>query len=88
MTSAPAFPWRFTSSTTTKGETMTEQTNIQTEVKQPSHYVYYTVKARNGNDWKRVGAAWPNKDGKGFTIRAEDGMIGLNLVMREPKDRD
>ena len=66
---------------------MTDQTQTTGADKKPSHYVYYTVKGNNGEEWKFVGAAWPNKDGKGFNIRAQDGMLSINLVMREPKDR-
>ena len=66
---------------------MNDQTQTTSESNKPSHYVYYTVKGKNGNDWKRVGAAWPNKDGKGFNIKVEEGMFSLNLVMREPKDQ-
>ena len=66
---------------------MTDQTQTTTENKAPSHYVYYTVKGKNGDEWNSVGAAWPNKDGKGYNLKIQDGMITMHLVMREPKPR-
>lgn len=66
---------------------MTEQTQTQGESTTPSHYVYYTVKGNEGDEWKIVGAAWPNKDGKGFSLKIQDGMVSMKLVMREPKPK-
>ena len=66
---------------------MTDQTQ-NAENNQPSHIVYYTVKGKDGEEWKRVGAAWPNKDGKGYSLRIQEGMFTLSLVMREPKDQE
>ena len=65
---------------------MTNQNPQTQESKMPSHYVYYTERNKNGDDdWKRVGAAWPNKDGKGYTVKVQEGMLEIHLVMREPK---
>ncbi len=38
----------------------------------PSHDVFlvdnYEVDSEERSSWVKIGAAWPNKDGKGFTI--------------------
>jgi hypothetical protein len=58
--------------------------------KMPSH-VAYQVRDRDGKKaiFTRVGAAWPNSDGKGFNIQLEtvplDGRITLR-VATEKKD--
>ncbi len=57
--------------------------------KRPSHYLYAVTK-RGDTDkgtWTRIGAAWPNSDGKGFSVRLDLMPInGADIVMREPKD--
>ncbi|BAR56156.1 hypothetical protein NK6_2976 [Bradyrhizobium diazoefficiens] len=36
--------------------------------------------------WTRIGAAWPNDDGKGFNIVIAPGLAVLGkIVLREPK---
>ena len=60
----------------------------------PTHYVYHvTDRVEAGNDekggfWTKIGAAWPHKDGKGYTISIE--MISLNgrLVLREREEKE
>ncbi len=57
--------------------------------KQPTHYLYAVTK-REGSEkgsWTRIGAAWPNADGKGFNFKLDLVPInGADIVMREPKD--
>ena len=57
--------------------------------KRPSHYLY-SVNKRSASDkgnWTRIGAAWPNSDGKGFSCKFDLMPInGADIVMREPKD--
>ena len=61
----------------------------ETTSKRPTHYLYAVTK-REGSDkssWSRIGAAWPNADGKGFTFKLDLVPInGASIVMREPKD--
>ncbi|MHC2338185.1 MULTISPECIES: hypothetical protein [unclassified Bradyrhizobium] len=36
--------------------------------------------------WTRIGAAWPNEDGKGFNIVIAPGVaVSGRIVLREPK---
>ena len=59
---------------------MTESTS-----KSPSH-IAYQVRDREGQKgiWTRIGAAWPQKDGKGFNIQLDaiplDGHIALRIA--------
>lgn len=67
-----------------KENDMTTQTNQ----KVPPAYVLYGVQGE-GKDatWIKIGAAWPNKDGKGFNIRCNAVPLAGRIVMRtnEPK---
>ena len=57
--------------------------------KRPTHYLY-AVSKRGGSDkgnWTRIGAAWPNSDGKGFNFKLDLVPVnGADIVMREPKE--
>lgn len=57
----------------------------------PSHYLY-AVSRRSENDkgfWTRIGAAWPNGDGKGYSFRFDlFPASGADIVMREPRAED
>jgi hypothetical protein len=54
----------------------------------PSHHVYQ-VRDREGQKgiWTRIGAAWPQKDGKGFNVQLDavplDGRITLRVPMED-----
>ncbi len=57
--------------------------------KLPTHYLYAVTK-RSDDDkgfWTRIGAAWANSDGKGFSVSLElMPMNGASIVMREPRE--
>ena len=59
---------------------------IQTS-KQPTHRIY-NVKGDENPRWTEVGAAWPNRDGQGFTIVLDAVPLGGRIVMREIGERD
>lgn len=54
--------------------------------------IAYHVPDRDGAKWLRIGAAWPNKDGKGFTLQLD--MLPVNFAGRialrnyEPKEQE
>lgn len=53
----------------------------------PTHILYAVInRGRNRKSiWQPIGAAWPNHDGKGFSIRFDLlPMQGQDLVLREP----
>ncbi len=49
------------------------------------HLAVYTVR-KNGEKsiWVRIGAAFPNRDGKGFNVRLDALPLDGELVIREP----
>ncbi|OSZ69558.1 hypothetical protein CAP40_01495 [Sphingomonas sp. IBVSS2] len=56
--------------------------------KQPSHRLF-TVKGEGDNtSWLPIGAAWPNRDGQGFTLILDALPIDGRVVMREIAERD
>ena len=57
--------------------------------KKPSHRIYAVTKRSSGeSDWTEVGAAWPHKDGKGFSLKLEYlPLNGGELSLRIPSDK-
>lgn len=59
--------------------------------KLPTHYVYYVRGNGRGARWTRpLGAVWPHKDGKGFSIELDAIPVHFDgkLVLREPLPKD
>jgi len=57
--------------------------------KRPSHSLYAVTKREDSDKsfWIRIGACWPNSDGKGFSIKLDLlPLNGADIVMREPKE--
>jgi hypothetical protein len=62
---------------------MTTNTN-----RQPTHRLY-TVKGENESTrWIEIGAAWANKDSKGFTLHFDAMPFDGRVVMREITERE
>jgi hypothetical protein len=63
-----------------KGPTM-----IVTKTNQPTHRVYAVRKTgQNTGYWVEIGAAWANKDGKGFSLKVSLMPVGeADIVVRE-----
>jgi len=55
----------------------------------PTHRVYAVTKKDNAKPfWLKIGAAWPNKDGKGFNIKFDTCPWGnAEIVMRKVKEK-
>jgi hypothetical protein len=53
--------------------------------KKPTHRIYAVRKTDAENSrWFAIGAAWPNKDGKGFNLKFEALPVGAaDIVIRE-----
>lgn len=54
----------------------------------PTHHIYHV---RDGEEsekgyWTRIGAAWPHKDGKGFSLSLELVPLSGRLTLREAQD--
>lgn len=56
------------------------------ESKAPSHDAFAVSGDGRKSTWTRIGAAWPNDDGKGFNIVIAPGVaVSGKIVLREPK---
>jgi hypothetical protein len=58
-------------------------------------YIAYHVKDTTAGEsgekrgvWTKVGAAWANKDGKGFSVVLDVIPLDGRLMLREPLERD
>jgi hypothetical protein len=56
----------------------------------PSHNLYIVTQGDDGEaQWVEIGAAWPNKDGKGYSFKYKlYPRPGDQLVMRLREERD
>ena len=56
-----------------------------------AYHVKDTTAGENGEKrgvWTKVGAAWANKDGKGFSVILDVIPLDGRLMLREPLERD
>lgn len=57
---------------------------IVTESNRPTHRVYAVRKIGAKSYWSEIGAAWANRDGKGFNLRLTLMPVGeADIVIRE-----
>ena len=54
----------------------------------PTHSLYVVSGDKDSARWTRIGAAWPNQDGKGFSMALDAAPIAGRIVMRENKPRE
>jgi hypothetical protein len=60
----------------------------------PTYIAYHvkdTTAGENGEKrgvWTKVGAAWPNKDGKGFSVVLDVIPLDGRLMLREPMEKE
>jgi len=84
----PRLNLRETTMTTTKAKTSTAaKPTAVAEPRKPSHRLYRVNGEGDAAFWTPIGAAWPNKDGKGFTITCEAVPLTGRIVLRliEPR---
>ena len=60
---------------------------------QPTYRAYQVEDGGPGDDtskghWTEIGAAWPHKDGKGFSIKLQALPVDGRIVLREPFKRE
>lgn len=53
--------------------------------KRPTHRLYQVLGHGRKSSWREIGAAWPNKDGAGFTLECTALPLAGRIVMREIK---
>lgn len=59
------------------------------ENNKPTHRAFViTGKEDEKKNWKEIGAAWPNKDGKGFNINLHANPIDGKIVLRQIDAKD
>ncbi len=56
--------------------------------RKPTHRLYRVSGEGEATVWTPIGAAWPNRDGKGFNISCEAGPPVGRLIMRLIEARD
>jgi len=53
----------------------------------PTHRIYVVTGEAKSAHWREIGAAWPNQDGKGFSLICDAVPLGGRIVMREVTER-
>ncbi|MFA5970628.1 MAG: hypothetical protein WC816_15465 [Sphingomonas sp.] len=54
----------------------------------PTHRIYAVIGQGKSAAWREIGAAWPNRDGKGFSITCDAVPLQGRIVMRKITERD
>jgi hypothetical protein len=60
---------------------------LQLLPRKPSHRLYRVLGDGPDSIWTPIGAAWPNKDGLGFSIICDAVPLHGRIVMRAIQDR-
>ena len=58
------------------------------EKRPPSHIIWQVIGDQEKSKWIRVGAAWPNKDGKGMQLFFDAYPVVGRTMLREITRRD
>ena len=56
--------------------------------RKPTHRLYVVTGEGETANWTQLGAAWPNKDGKGFNLLCDAMPLTGRMVMREITEKD
>lgn len=59
----------------------------QTTLSKPTHRLYRVEGEGKKARWTEIGAAWPNRDGQGFSITCGAMPLHGRIVMREITER-
>ena len=62
-------------------------TNTQTPGAKPSHRLFLVTGTGKSASWREIGAAWPNKDGNGFSLTCDAMPLQGRIVMRTATER-
>jgi hypothetical protein len=64
---------------------MSDAATIDHSKKHPSHIAYQVNQGKDGKSyWNRIGVAWANKNGKGFTIQLNAVPLDGKIVLQVP----
>ncbi|MGJ4972873.1 hypothetical protein ACQR1N_31125 [Bradyrhizobium sp. HKCCYLRH1073] len=59
------------------------------ESRKPSHDAFAVSGEGKKATWTRIGAAWPNEDGRGYNIVIAPGLaVSGKIVLREPRPQN
>jgi hypothetical protein len=61
-----------------------EKTNNTQAQNAPQYLAWHVTEKGEKSYWNKVGAAWPHKDGKGYTLQLETCPINGRIVLRLP----
>ena len=67
---------------------MKKQSTTTVETRKPTHRIYRVSGEGKASSWTPIGAAWPNKDGMGFSIACDAVPLQGRIVMRMITARD
>jgi hypothetical protein len=56
--------------------------------KRPTHDIFQVIGEKEKSRWVRVGAAWPNKDGKGLFLKFDAYPVVGRIQVREVTEKD
>jgi hypothetical protein len=56
--------------------------------RKPTHRLYRVLGDGKGAIWTPIGAAWPNKDGLGFSLQCDAIPLRGRLILRAITERD
>ena len=60
----------------------------ENDSKRPTHGIFQVIGEGEHAHWIRIGAAWANRDGKGFSLRFDAFGINGRTVIRENTDKE
>ncbi|HEV7228602.1 hypothetical protein [Brevundimonas sp.] len=55
--------------------------------RKPTHRLFRVVGDGEKANWTEIGAAWPNKDGQGFSLSCDAMPLSGRIVMRAITDK-
>jgi hypothetical protein len=64
---------------------MKKQSTTTTEARKPTHRIYAVTGDGEKSTWTPIGACWPHKDGKGFSISCDAIPLQGRIVIREAR---
>jgi hypothetical protein len=67
-------------------------TETKTSGEKPTHRIYNVTGKGKSARWTAIGAAWPNRDGQGFSITCDafprDGHIVMRAITERPAQEE
>ncbi len=63
-------------------------TKTANEAKRPTHVIWQVIGEGDKSRWTRIGAGWPNRDGKGLSLKFDAYPLSGRIVVREQEQND